>query len=148
MKNLVLAAIAIISMGLSCSKSGTETGKDVEADCPEDVMCTEEFRSIMVEVKNKKGESYELDSYQTIKLPEGEKLILDSDIGQDSVFRANGQYPVLTDGERKLVRQKGTEIQFTGSRNGKEVVKQTFIIGHDCCHIILMSGDTKIVIPE
>lgn len=146
MKNLVLITILFISMGVSCSK--TNNAKDIEEECPEGIMCTEEFRSIMVEVKNSKGEPYQLDSYETVKLPEGEKIILRNDIGQDSVFRALGQYPVLTDGERKLVAKNGTEIQLTGSKNGKEVVKRTFVIGNDCCHIILVSGDTIIVVQE
>lgn len=148
MKNLLIATLAIISMGLSCSKSVPNAGKDVEADCPEGIMCTEEFRTITITIKDSDGKPYALDNYQSTLVSSGEKIPLQKENFQDSLFRAVGQYPVLTDSEKKLVKKQGSAIEFIGFKGGKEVIKKNFVIGHDCCHIILVSGENSVVIMD
>lgn len=148
MKNLLIATLAIISMGLSCSKSVPNAGKDVEADCPEGIMCTQEFRTVTITIQNGNGKPYALDNYQSTLVSSGEKIPLQKEIFQDSLFQSAGQYPILTDSEMKLVKKQGSAIDFIGFKGGKEVIKKNFVIGHDCCHIILVSGENNAVIRD
>lgn len=116
----------------SCSRSGN---------------CTAIYSSVVVEIKNQKGNPVGLDDYYTTKLSTGEKINLKS-AEFDSLRGTLGEYPILADGQKEMTEKCGTDFEFTGIKNGNEIVKRAYKIGHDCCHVKILEGDPNIIISE
>ncbi len=122
----LLLPIFIFAFGCDESKN--------QADCPEDLMCTEEFRMITVKILQD-NEPVSLDYFKTINMDSG--VIHDF---QNLPLLDDGVYPVLTDLKFGEVEKNGTNYRFEGSIQDAVVVDQVFKIGHDCCHIIVLEG--------
>jgi hypothetical protein len=119
--------------------------EDSDDGCPEMNMCTEIYKSIGLTIKDKDGKPYPLDTFVTTKLSTGEIVPISSVFNNDRILQT-GVYPVFEDGNMPLTNREGQEFEFTGSRDGKVVIRKTFTIGHDCCHIELRKGETSVVI--
>jgi len=141
-----LLFLLLISLISNCKKEKVEEVED-PCSCSKGINCTMEYRSVGVTIKNQSGLSISLDNYYTTKILTGEKISLKSS-EFDSLRRISGRYPVLGDGQKKLTEKCGTDFKFTGIKNGMEIVKQRYSIGHDCCHVKILSGDPNITIPD
>lgn len=142
MKKQFLTFVLLFSTLLSCSED-----KEIGADgCSPDVICTEIYKSIAIELKYPDGSPYSLDEYYTIKKSTGERIDLDR--GDLTLQQKYGKYPVLDDGHLDQTTRGGQDFVFTGKKNDKIVVEQTFTIGHDCCHVVLRKGETEVVIDK
>lgn len=51
-----------------------------------------------------------------------------------------GQYVVVSDVRLSEIKKTGTILRFFGIKNNEIVLQQDFTVGHDCCHIIPLSG--------
>jgi methionine synthase II (cobalamin-independent) len=111
--------------------------------CEENKICTEEFRTISLEITNQDGDAVVLDDFYTF-LDSRKKF----EYTLNDFHTENGIYPVLTDAEMDEVERQGTTLIFVGEKAGKNIVEHQMVIGHDCCHVILIEGDDKIVIEE
>lgn len=110
-------------------------------DCSKnDVACTEEFATIVIELVDSDGNPYILDSYKTIKKSEQEVIVINDD------FSNNKYYPVLNDLHKNKTTFEGEIFIFEGVNNNVVVVSEEFVINADCCHINLVSGNTKIIL--
>ncbi len=136
---VLLAAILALS---SCKKC---IDQEEEQPCPTDIICTMDFRSIMITVKEN-GNPIALDDYKTVRLSDNHVYNLKPTAGswEDSSRKASGVYTVLTDGQMKQASRNGTMFEFRGYKNGQEVVRERFNINHNCCHINLLSGNTQV----
>ena len=134
MKTILALFFASLLISSSCNK-------DSEGDCPADIMCTQDFRSVHVQLMNGSG-PYQLDSYITKRHSDSMVIDLHSTLSayEDSLYRANGSYPILTDGQMQLTSRQGTGFTFIGYVNNHEVIRENYVIGHDCCHISRISG--------
>lgn len=112
-------------------------------ECKDTNICTEEFRTISLEITNQDGNPIVLDDFYTF-LDSRKKF----EYTLNDVQKDNGFYPVLTDTEMDEVEREGTTLIFVGEKDGINVVEHQMVIGHDCCHVILIEGDDKIVIEE
>lgn len=116
----------------------------VYADCPEDIMCTYQFVTIQLQLTDANNQPVVLDSFKSTNLDTGQQWELE----RENVSEPNnGYYPILTDAQLEEIAQEGSRIEFTGIKNSKEVVKALYVIGHDCCHITLISGEQEIQLP-
>lgn len=106
-------------------------------------ICTEEFRTISLEVTNQEGDPLVLDEFYTF-LDSRKKFEFELNDGHI----LTGIYPVITDAEIEELERKGTTLIFVGERNGKNLVEHQMVIGHDCCHVQLIEGENKIEIEE
>jgi len=140
MKNILLF-IFIISLFTNCEKDETI----IPCSCPEQLLCTEEYRSIPVEITDEAGLPYVLDEFYTTQLSDGQKITVTK---PDPVAYTLGLYLVLEDRNLDIVDKCGEEFKFTGLKNGVEVISKTFTIKNNCCHIELMKGETKVVISK
>lgn len=132
---------AVLCFAFSC-----EDGADMEAEeCPQNIGCTKIYVLVNAEIKDANDKPYKLDAYYTTKMSTGEKISLQNQ-ETDASAQYYGAYPILGDGQLAKTSKTGQEFEFTGIKDGKEVLKRKFVIGHDCCHIHLISGDTKISI--
>jgi hypothetical protein len=55
-------------------------------------------------------------------------------------------YTVLDDSYLKQLMDNADSFRFTGTKNGKEVVNEVFVIGADCCHINKVSGNESVTV--
>lgn len=140
MKRLILIS-ALFALAFSCDDSENVNS----GECPQNIACTDIFVSVMAEIKDNDGKPYILDEYYTMKLSTGEKISFQNN-GTDQTARLYGAYAVLADSQLKKTTKSGQEFEFIGIKDGKEVVRKKFVISHDCCHVKLVSGDTKITV--
>ncbi len=138
MKTILALFVASLLISSSCNK-------DNEGDCPGDIVCTQDFRSIHVQIMNGSA-PYQLDNYITKRHSDSMVIDIRSVIGSyaDSMYRANGNYPILTDAQMQLTSRHGTGFTFIGYLNNREVIRENFVIAHDCCHISKVSGRDQV----
>jgi hypothetical protein len=129
-------------MSMSCNKTASKgDNKNPGNGCPEDVICTEMFAMVMVQISDINGTPARLDKVETIRKSTGEKI----NIEQQPM---EGQYVVLDDSYvRKLQKQKDDFI-FRGYKNNEMVVEETYTISADCCHINKESGAGELTIKQ
>lgn len=118
-----------------CSCSGTE-------------VCTDQFVSVGIAIKDKNGKPYQLDSYQIKRVSTGQLFVPfhGSQTGYDSIAKASGNYILAADTNIKNIQKCGEDFLFTGIKNNKTVIENTYTIGHDCCHVKLLKGVTDIIL--
>jgi hypothetical protein len=109
-----------------------------------DKICTEIFVSYFVSVRDSSDQPVLLDSYSAVKTKTNEDLTIQT----DSMNKADGNYTLLTDAEKNRIEEDGSEIKFTGFKNGSTLFEKRFVIGHDKCHIRLLSGNTKVIVNK
>lgn len=110
-------------------------GKD-DDDCTGNLICTTEYRSILIEVLNSDGSRVIFDQFTVTNLQTNEVVDLDWEPGD--------LYPIADDSMRHILPGSGQQIELVGFINGQEVLRQVFLVGADCCHIVLLEGDTTI----
>ncbi len=112
---------------------------DDQADCNENVICTEEFRAVTIQVIDSLDRPVLLDSFLTIDLLTSLPIAVNS-------TTLDGSYPVITDSEIELLKFSGTPLRFLGYLNNVLKVQEDFLVGRDCCHIDYLSGNLVVVI--
>jgi hypothetical protein len=135
MKSLTPYILLFVGMQLlfSCSKSET-------SECPSDLACTEVFVTLTVKIQNRNNESVFL-TRTTTSMEGTSKIITKS--GWDKI----SDYHVLDDLSLKDLKKSGSIVTFKGfDANNQMIVNEQFIIGHDCCHIVKISGKDVIIV--
>jgi len=139
---LYLPALCLL---LSCSKGD----KKQKGDCPPDLMCTMEYRTITVTITDSSNTPVMLDSYRTVRLSDNHIFDLQGQASawEDSLWRATGAYPVITDGQQKEMSTgaDGTLLEFQGDKDGSTVIREQYRVRDNCCHVELISGRTNVV---
>ena len=115
--------------------------KNADEQCGMQQVCTEEFRSIVLSISDKNGNPIILDSY-SVTNQATEKVY---NYTSDTLIQ-EGQYILADDRLMDDVVRNGNSFLFVGMLSNQEVVRETYVIGHDCCHIQLLSGNTDIII--
>jgi hypothetical protein len=138
MKNLSLYFLLLISFPF-LTASSCENKKE-NKKCGANVPCTMIYVSIHTAVKDAQGKPVVLDEVETIREKTGEVIKYDQ--------QSNGSgYIVLADDYVKNMQNQTENFQFTGKKDGKEIVKETFVISADCCHVKKVSGKEEITLP-
>jgi len=104
-------------------------------------ICTEEFRTVSLQIQDSDGNPVLLDDFYTFY--DSRKKF---EYTLDDFDAEEGIYPVLTDAELDEIEKEGTTLIFVGEKDGANIVEHQMVIGHDCCHIQLLEGDNKIII--
>ncbi len=116
--------------------------ENANPDCEEDLICTTVFKTITVTISDDSGSPALLDSIRVQNLDTSVIYSFkDSDLSPEA-----GTYVLLTDGQISETKASGNNFQFLGYLKGAEVVNQNYKIGHNCCHIELLTGNTEIVL--
>ena len=142
MKATVLIRLTLIILStiflLSCndSESGCE---DILAD----VICTEQFVSLRVTVKDKNGIPITLDRFEVINMENNVDIALHYNTGSIYIPRC-GQYPLASDGD--VAYNENLHLIFKGYLDDQTVVEINYIVSADCCHIFLVSGNLEIIV--
>ncbi len=133
---ILFAPVAmLLFMGSTCKREC----KDISQDPCDGVICTMEYRSIMVAVTDANGQRVLIDSTSTIG-QSGQK-IANIDLG----FGTDGRYTVVDDHYQSVLKNKTEKVQFYALRNGAVVAHADFLVSADCCHISKVSGPETII---
>ncbi|SDK17100.1 hypothetical protein SAMN05421823_10252 [Catalinimonas alkaloidigena] len=135
-----LYSIPLLGFLLAC-----QPDDPANAPCTGQEICTEIFVSVVVTVTTAEGQPVALDRYYTKHIQTGEVFQLQPD-ATDSLRQANGTYPVVSDAQRDKLAPEGSPLLFVGEKNGSVVVERPYTVGHDCCHIQRISGETDITL--
>lgn len=132
----------LTSLLLSSSCSNTD---DNTSSC-NGAVCTFDFRTITVEIKDSSDNPVALDVFKVTNVKTGDDLTLEIFENQWEIMRKNGSYPIFSDRYSNEFRNKTLKINFKGFINDKEVISSDFIVGADCCHVSLIEGENSITI--
>ncbi len=116
-----------------------------QQDCSE-AICTLNFVTVTVSVKDASGEPVSLDSYEVIDNEIGENLATDFNGNEYQYLKEQGFYPILSDANRIQYQNTTATLTFKGFRTNEEVINEDYEVGADCCHVNLISGNTEIVL--
>lgn len=140
---LYLLGVVIIMLSFSCTKRNS-VKTECELPCEKNLMCTYEFRSIVVEVSDRPGNDVELDSFAVVRKIDNKVIV----INQQTIIPKTGRYVLFSDSYMNETSKCGEDFEFKGYKNDKLIAAREFKIAHNCCHIYLVSGDTKIVVEH
>ncbi|MFZ1458017.1 MAG: hypothetical protein WAT46_18370 [Saprospiraceae bacterium] len=122
----------ILLLCLSCTKESLD-------DCPAELACTEVFVSIFVKILKENQPSYKPAKLEVVFADTGEK----KRISENNY----GTYAYINDGDMDRISKNGTTIYLIGKDGlDKELFNEKYVIGHDCCHVIKLSGKDEITL--
>ena len=101
--------------------------------CEDEIICTEEFRMIVLTLKDNSEQPGILDSSYTIRQSTSEKIRPEQSMGA-------GYYVVLDDAYHPQLKNKEDNFRFVGWKNNTIVVDELYKIAADNCHILKRSG--------
>ncbi len=123
-----------IMLLFSCTKKET-------IECPDDLACTEVFVSIIVKIKDVKGETIQL-TKTTTEIEGNDTILTKTDF--TSFF---DNYVIVDDLIIKDLQKDGSKVTFKGyDESSQLIVNEQYIIGHDCCHVVKLSGKDIVII--
>ncbi|WP_405411899.1 hypothetical protein [Maribacter sp. Asnod1-A12] len=110
------------------------------------VICTLNFVTITVSIKDLSGEAVVLNNYEVIDNETGENLAADFNDVEYENFKEQGFYPIFNDANRSQYQNSTATLTFKGTIDNEEVITEDYIVGADCCHVSLISGNTEIIL--
>ena len=122
------------------SAGGNSSQNIALQDCPEDLMCTMDFRLLSVQINA--DQNNRPDSVQTV-LNSDQKTILNRKKSEDIESLSSG-WILATDSDMHLVSRNGTAVTLNIYKAGQIIHSQEYVIAHDCCHIQLKEGPREI----
>lgn len=108
--------------------------------------CTNNFVTISVSLKDTSGAYKPLDSYKVVETETLQDFTPNYSVQEFENYTTQGSYPIFSDTYRIQYQNETTTISFIGYVSGKEVVNVEFIVGADCCHVRLISGNTDLIL--
>jgi hypothetical protein len=133
MKNLFIILLFALST-IACDKDRDQ--------CPTNISCTMEYRMITVDVKDTLGNPVELDYYEVYV----QGSLIPMNLTGDPSWQA-GTYVIIADDKMNtLDRYEPKTLRFDGYLDTELVVREYYVVTHDCCHVVLQSGTTEVVI--
>lgn len=132
MKKLVFSILLSGLMVFSCTNE--DDAMNV-TDCPSDIGCTEVFISLTFSPKDDNDQAILLDSFYAQNLDNGNTYSIPA-----TNLLNTTSYTVISDAEIDEINKDGTNIRFIGLQGDQIVVQQDFVVGHDCCHVLPISG--------
>ncbi|WP_299103872.1 hypothetical protein [uncultured Tenacibaculum sp.] len=103
-----------------------------------DTVCTLEFRTILVSVKNQDQNPIALDSFKVINIQNNSDMTVSLSNSEFEAAQQSGKYPLVNDSSLNTNEER--QVQFKGYIDNKEVINSTYKVSTDCCHIGLISG--------
>lgn len=110
-------------------------------------ICTEEFRTININITNQEGEPVALDNFKVVNLKTSKEITRELSGSALEYAKKNGIYPIFGDEYASEYKNKEVTLNFLGNINNEIVVDQNYKVSADCCHVFLISGSTEVVIP-
>ncbi|WP_010135265.1 hypothetical protein [Ochrovirga pacifica] len=126
--------------------SGTTEVVLSENNYPEEcaqVLCTQEFRSIPITIKDAQGEMISLDKLEVINAKNNQLIKTVTTV--DDLFKG---YVIFDDSFVSTYANSELSIVCRGYKNNLKIVEETYTVLVDCCHVDLQSGTTEVVVQD
>jgi len=107
------------------------------------IVCTCDLRQINIRAVYADGTPVVLDKFETINLETGQEMAL----GLDAYYEDSGQYPVMDDNYKNVLKNKPLKIKFLGYKNEQVVIEEAFIVSADECHVYMVDGNDSVILP-
>jgi hypothetical protein len=130
-----IALITVLIIFFSCTNDDSDS-----------VACTEEFRTIVVTIKDKTGNPLALDKFMVTVIDSGIDITREISNSEYELMKESGIYPLFGDEYSDTYANKTTRINFSGFVNNEKVANADFTVGADRCHVKLIDGNTNIVV--
>lgn len=141
-KSLKLYILAISSL-LAIFQTSCNSDNDSSPDC-NNINCTEEFRTIIVSIKDQNQNPIVLDYFEVTNLESGSDLTIPLSSSGLVLAQQYGQYPLIADGGVEI--NQILELEFKGFINDIEVIRSDYSVSADCCHVVLIFGNIQLVL--
>lgn len=131
-----------------CHISSPESSKVFTATYSGQVMCTEEFISLIIYVKDKSGNPFLLDS---ICSTWGDSILIAGRVDESYMEfyqTGEGRYPIVDDTSFSYFIDKIETIEFKGFKNDKQVVSGQMKVTADRCHIRSVEEAPTFIVSE
>ncbi|RTE55066.1 hypothetical protein EHW67_00410 [Arenibacter aquaticus] len=138
-----LIGLLIVLLVSNCNDSDVED----QPDCA-DIACTQEYRTITVNVKDREGNAVALDMFSVVILPNETDITADWSDNEIELMAKNGVYPLFSDKYSNTYRNRQIEINFKGYLDDKQVLDANYTVGADCCHVFLVDGETNLIVGD
>ena len=138
-----LFGLLIVLLVSNCNESEVED----QPDCT-NIICTEEYRTITVNVRGKDGNAVALDRFTVMVLPNETDITPDWSDNEIDLMSKNGIYPLFSDKYSNTYRNKQIEINFKGYIGDKQVLDADYTVGADYCHVFLVDGETNLIVGD
>lgn len=136
MKYLVFILLFLLPL------SGSKCERDLVTDCKL-TPCTMEFRTISISIKKSSdNKAVTLTSYKVIRVSDNVEITP----GDNDLTDNSGYYSLVNDNSTEILRWKKVGIEFRGYIGENLVINKLYVVSADCCHVILVSGDTEVLI--
>lgn len=133
-KNLLIILSVYVLLG--CNNDDT-------IDCST-IGCTEQFVTITVSIKDQNQNPVSLDYFEVINMENGSDITIGLSPSGLALAQQFGQYPLVEDGG--VENNQEMSVQFKGFINNQEVISSNYIVGADCCHVSLISGERELIL--
>lgn len=142
MKNAILLPFVSL-LWISCS----ETDPPATQNCSHSTVCTEELRTLSMQVIYPDSTPVALDDFQVFLLPEGKDITRSKSQERMKWFRSSGNYPIIGDTYKEYFpRYVPIHLLFKGYQGGRLVVSTEVFTTFDCCHVAWISGKRVLVV--
>ena len=111
-----------------------------EKNTCDQAICTEEFRTVTIQIIDSLGNDVLLDSSVVIRQADQQL------IQTNAQYALEGYYDVLTDNQKDKTTDNGETFIFKGFLDNVVVVNEPFVINKYCCHINYISGKTIVTL--
>lgn len=110
------------------------------------VLCTLEFRTLNVLVKDNDGVSIPLDRFEVVDGNTSEDLTPELSSEELLAARQFGQYPIYSDAFVSGNQNTERTLIFRGFINEVKLAEAEYVIATDCCHVDFAVGNPNIFI--
>ncbi len=131
----IFQIIAIVLLVVACSENKEK----------EPVLCTEEYVTLTVKVKDTKGNPIALDKIEVVR-QDTEKNITKRVVGEWELHQKFGAYPFYSDYFTHQDKGKNITINFKGYIGDSEVINTNILVSADDCHVFYISGKKEFVL--
>lgn len=117
-------------------------------DCPKDLLCTMDYKMIVIDVKEEEEGYFYLDSVGVFYTDQPDRNFYLKSYEEMITEQSGFGLLLAEDANMMHLEKTGTKLTMAGFKGGKEVFRQNYIVGHDCCHVVLLSGPKEILLKQ
>src|ERR1035437_513908 len=120
----------------------SDCNKDKKTNC-DNSFCSQEYRYITILIRHSSDSSaFVLTDFKVLRVSDNKNITINNNI----LNQNPGYYPLVSDDEIVMLRNTNVEIEFQGYVDNALIIGKRFVVTADCCHVILVSGESMFYI--
>jgi len=142
MEDSIKTLVTVLLLVLTITQSSCSKDDDNPNSQCVNTVCTEQFVTISVSIADRDQKPVVLDSFSVTNIENGKDMTVSLSESELDFAKKTGKYP-LTD-DSSLSTNQQAKLLFRGLANNEELISSQYVVGTDCCHINLISGDLEL----